>query len=68
MLEYGSNLYREVARYIVSLRGSGERYPIYITDIDLAPNLLSEGMDQLQTAHFLKYKKMIEERLVQELQ
>lgn len=67
-LEYGQDLYRQVAAHIVGLRRSGEAYPIYITDMDLAPNLLNESGNQIQTVRFLEYKKMIEERLLAELQ
>ncbi|MFO8025086.1 class I adenylate cyclase [Thiohalophilus sp.] len=67
-LEYGQDLYRQVAAHIVGLRRSGEAYPIYITDMDLAPNLLNESGNQVQTVRFLEYKKMIEERLLAELQ
>ena len=63
-LEYGNNLFREVAAYILGQRRSGLRYPIYITDIDLPRTLLSdEPSGHIQTIHFLNYKKHIEQRL-----
>ncbi|RRQ21878.1 hypothetical protein [Thiohalobacter thiocyanaticus] len=63
-LEYGERLFEEVARYILSKRASGQTYPIYITDIDLARNLLGvDTAQELQTIHFLNYKKRIEQRL-----
>ncbi|BAZ92720.1 adenylate cyclase [Thiohalobacter thiocyanaticus] len=63
-LEYGERLFEEVARYILSKRASGQSYPIYITDIDLARNLLGvDTAQELQTIHFLNYKKRIEQRL-----
>lgn len=34
-LEYGDQLYSRVAAQILSVRGSAERYPCYITDLDL---------------------------------
>jgi adenylate cyclase class 1 len=40
------------------------RYPIYITDIDLSHRLAGvAGADQLQTVHYLEYKKLIEDQL-----
>lgn len=63
-LEFGDGLFREVARYVLERRRSGQRYPIYITDIDLSHRLAGvAGADQLQTVHYLEYKKVIEERL-----
>lgn len=67
-LEYGDRLFEEVARYVMSKRSSGQTYPIYITDIDLARGLLGvDGSQGLQTVHFLNYKKRIEARLNQAL-
>lgn len=63
-LEHGDELFSEVARYVLSKRASGQTYPIYITDIDLARGLLGADASQgLQTGHFLNYKKRIEQRL-----
>lgn len=68
-LEYGDKLFEEVARYVMSKRTSGQTYPIYITDIDLARGLLGvEASQGLQTVHFLNYKKRIEARLNQALE
>ncbi|MFP5507120.1 MAG: class I adenylate cyclase, partial [Gammaproteobacteria bacterium] len=67
-LEFGDQLFEEVARYVLSKRASGQTYPIYITDIDLARGLLGVDAAQgLQTVHFLNYKKRIEARLNQAL-
>ncbi|MGE0370272.1 MAG: class I adenylate cyclase [Gammaproteobacteria bacterium] len=63
-LEFGDGLFHEVARYVLELRKSGLRYPIYITDIDLSHRVAGvAGPDQLQTVHYLEYKKLIEEGL-----
>jgi adenylate cyclase class 1 len=63
-LEFGDSLFGEVARYVLEHRKSGQRYPIYITDIDLSHRLAGvAGADQLQTVHYLEYKKLIEEQL-----
>ncbi len=66
-LEYGDRIYQEVARYVISLRKSGESYPIYITDLDLSSTLLDVSIESVQTVHYLHYKKIIEERLLDEI-
>lgn len=63
-LEFGDDLYRQAASHILELRKNGPRYPIYITDIDLAHQIVGvNSPDQLQTVHYLDYKKQIEDRL-----
>lgn len=62
-LEYGEQIYYEVASHVLSKRKSGEKYPIYITDLDLSKSLLDMDMRDLQTFHYLKYKKEIEHYL-----
>jgi len=59
-LEFGGKLYTEVAKHIVNKRSSGGKYPIYITDMDLSKSLLDMDIRELQTFHYLKYKKEIE--------
>lgn len=66
--EYGSGLFREVARYVLARRESGARYPIYITDLDLAPSLLGDRPNsQVLVIEYLNYKKRIEQKLNAEL-
>lgn len=63
-LEYGQRLFEVVAAYILSRRASAERYPCYITDLDLSqckPSL-SPGGD-LQLSHYLQVKSRLEDRL-----
>ena len=68
-LEFGENLFHEVARHITARRKSGNHYPIYITDIDVNPTMLdSDGIDGVQSIHFLNYKKRIESLLNESLQ
>lgn len=62
-LEYGKQLYYKVAEYILSKRKNSARYPIYITDLDLSKSLLGVDVKYLQTFHYLKYKKEIEQHL-----
>ena len=66
-LQYGYDLYKEVAKYIVSLRDSQDTYPIYITDLDLSAVLLDSNVESVQSVHYLHYKKIIEEKLLNEL-
>ena len=63
-LEHGERLFMEIAGHVLERRKNGERYPIYITDIDIT-RLLSGAAVQggVQTIHFLSYKKRIEDRL-----
>jgi len=62
-LEYGEKIYYEVAKHVLSKRSSGAKYPIYITDLDLSKSLLDIDIKELQTFHYLKYKKEIEHYL-----
>lgn len=63
-LEYGENIFEEVANHILSLRTGKDDYPIYITDIDLPDSTLEvESNGAVQTLHYLNYKKRIEEQL-----
>ncbi len=63
-VEHGEHLFEAVARHVVARREGGQTYPIYITDIDLARSLIThEGMTDLQSVHFLEYKRRIEKRL-----
>ncbi|PJI46824.1 MAG: class I adenylate cyclase [Pseudomonas sp.] len=59
-LEFGSGLFQAVARHILDRRRGQERYPCYITDLDLSA--LREG-GELQTVHFLRYKQSLEQAL-----
>ncbi|GAA5315191.1 MAG: class I adenylate cyclase [Candidatus Pelagadaptatus aseana] len=62
-------LYRQVARQVLSLRHNSERYPCYLTDLDLGDSPQSlVGDKPLQTAHFVMVKNRLEHRLNQALQ
>ncbi len=64
-LEHGVDIFDKVAKHILKRRRSGERYPIYITDIDL-PITISDGQgvgSATQTVHLLQHKKNIEAKL-----
>lgn len=68
-LEYGDRVFQEVAQYITRQRSSGSSYPIYITDIDIKPAVLAgDHTGDMQTVHFLSYKKRIESLLNEALQ
>lgn len=63
-LAYGERLFSEVATYVLRQRRSGQRYPIYITDIDGPRSMFGgEPGGRVQTIHFLNYKKQIEQWL-----
>ncbi len=63
-LEHGSDLFGAVVRHVLELRRSGQTYPIYITDIGMSRAVLGEqGVNKVQTIHFLNYKRRIENEL-----
>ncbi|MGE4404801.1 class I adenylate cyclase [Pseudomonas sp.] len=59
-LEYGAELFATVARYILARRRNGERYPCYITDLDLTG---LHGTGRSQTVQHLRYKSRLEAAL-----
>ncbi len=63
-LEYGAGLFAAVARYILAQRSGGERYPCYITDLDLSG---LHGGGKTQTVQHLRYKAHLEAALNQAL-
>jgi adenylate cyclase class 1 len=68
-LDHGDELYREVARFIVSKRRSLERYPCYITDLDLsALGTGDSASGAQQTIDYLRYKQLLEQGLNHALQ
>ena len=72
-LDYGDELYREVARYIVGRRRTHARYPCYITDLDLSALLSTDALadtDQgtIQTIDYLRYRQLLEQGLNRALQ
>lgn len=64
-LEYGEQLYEQVAAAILSVRHAGERYPCYITDLDLSQRVPEP---ELQTTRFLRKKAELELRINQAMQ
>jgi adenylate cyclase class 1 len=63
-LEFGDDLFRVVARYIISCRKNGEIYPCYITDLDLSLcRELIAPQTGVQLIHYLHIKNDIEQRL-----
>ena len=62
-LQYGKKLYTEVVKRVLQSRSSGEKYDIYVTDIDLSPAILNMDVNSLQTSRYLYFKRQIEESL-----
>lgn len=63
-MEDGRELFKRAAEYVYLRRQSGERYPIYVTDIDVPVSAMGlDSQAQLQTVYFLKYKDKIEAML-----
>ena len=63
--EHGESLYQHVANHILQQRKDKEHYPIYITDIDLSKSLLGTDYADVQTIHYLHYKRHFESKLQQ---
>ncbi len=60
-LQHGDSLFSAVSSYVLKRRPSGQPYPIYITDIDMSPSLLSDKPAQrVQTIHYLRHKERFE--------
>lgn len=63
-LVLGDSLLQAVADRIRSLRGSGERYPCYINDLQFSEEVLAGFQGgRAQTYHYLKYKYRLEQQL-----
>jgi adenylate cyclase class 1 len=62
--DYGDEVFNETARFILSRRRNGERYPCYITDLDLSRCQSNAN----QSIHHLHYKQWLETRLNESLQ
>ena len=63
-LAYGDELFKAVASYIIRRRRHGERYPCYITDLDLS--LCHESLAQqtgIQLGHYLQLKSELENKI-----
>lgn len=63
-LAYGDDLFGAVASYIIRRRQHGERYPCYITDLDLS--LCHDTIAQqtgVQLGHYLQLKSELENKL-----
>lgn len=66
--DHGRNLFAAVADCVRQLRRSGGDYPVYLTDLDLAPAIVGEPPERLQTVHYLFYKQRLESLLNQALE
>ncbi|WP_019528457.1 class I adenylate cyclase [Dasania marina] len=60
--EYGGELYNTVAKHILQRRQSKQRYPCYITDLDLSLSNENIGLST-PTNRYLFYKKRLEQAL-----
>lgn len=61
------NFYPSIAKYILSMRPSKQRYPCFISDLELASNLLGDNTE-ISTANYLRYKVFLETKINQSLQ
>ncbi len=67
-LELGNKLFDTVARFIIERRVSHERYPCYITDLDLSRCINRQRRGAIQTTDYLRYKQKLEKALNHALQ
>ncbi len=68
-LEWGEQLYTTVAQFILARRQNSERYPCYITDLDLSGALIPANQPgAIQTIDYLRYKHLLERGLNNALQ
>jgi adenylate cyclase class 1 len=66
--EHGGRLFVAIAEYVFARRGKAEKYPIFITDLELSNRFRQHRqIDTLQTIHVLNYKKRIEYELTRAL-
>ncbi|MCP4411701.1 MAG: hypothetical protein GY808_03910, partial [Gammaproteobacteria bacterium] len=63
-LEYGDKLLSAVANQILTHRNIEERYPAYITDLDISAMIPQRRQ---VTCQYLEMKKNLEQRLYDEL-
>ena len=62
--QLGRDFFPTVREYIIGLRPSAQRYPCYITDLDLSDyHLPGLNPEQWQTSHYLRFKVDLEARL-----
>jgi adenylate cyclase class 1 len=57
-----------VARHILDQRQSRERYPCYITDLDLGQLMPTDKLSSSQTSDYLRQKQTLESALNAALQ
>ena len=63
-VESGSEIFDVVAKHILKQRQVGEKYHVYITDLDLSSSLIGRSSTHsVQIVKYLKYKKNIEGKL-----
>ncbi len=67
-LDYGDKIYRRVASYILARRRQAERYPCYITDLDLSRLDTSGSNSAKQVCDYLTIKNKLERELNHALQ
>ena len=63
-LQFGDDVFKNLADHILSLRLSKTDYPLYISDIDLPTKTDNDGPEKIpQTINYLQYKTKFEQQL-----
>ena len=66
--QLGDKLFHHVAQFILARRRLGQRYPCYITDLDLSQSDDKALAPQTQTVYYLRQKQRLEQQLNKALQ
>ena len=65
-LTLGEGFYTDVAHHLVSQRPSGQCYPCYITELDIADDIKAQlPFGRAQSMHYFRYKQRLELRINQ---
>lgn len=61
--QLGQDVFLTTAQFILQQRRHHERYPVFITDLELNLSHLQDQREELQTSHYLRVKMELERKL-----
>lgn len=61
--QLGQDVFLTTAQFILQQRRHHERYPVFITDLELSLNHSQDQQDELQMSHYLRVKMELERKL-----
>ncbi len=63
-LEHGTKIFDAVASHVISLRPSGQRYPVYITNLDISGlNKEMDSVSYIPIYQYMNYKQALEQKI-----